>query len=133
MQIRLTRITIAGTAAVLMALSASAQNPMFLRDSPIAKMDATDRAILRATIESIVLSPDGTETQWYNPETGSRGKLKVMDTHADLGTTCRNVKFLNESKGRRGGGEYRLCLADDGSWKFAPNQSDSDKDSDGAG
>jgi surface antigen len=124
MQTRTTGLIMASVATLLVALSAGAQNSMFLSDSPIARMDATDRAILRATLDSIILSPDGTETEWYNPETGSKGKLKVMDTHEDLGTTCRNVKFRNEAKSRRGGGNYRLCLAKDGSWKFAPNRAE---------
>ena len=123
MHSRITGLIITGAAALLIAVAASAQNSAFLRDSPIASMDETDRKILRSTIESLVTAPDGTETSWFNPETGSKGKLQVTNTHADMGTTCRNIKFYNESKGRRGGGEYRLCLAKDDTWKFAPPQS----------
>ena len=101
--------------------SVGAQNTLFLRDSPIAHMDDQDEAILRETINAVVAAPDGTTTDWMNPATGSKGRLQVLDTHQDFGTTCRHIRMRNEVNGRKGGGVYRLCLAEDGRWKFAPN------------
>jgi surface antigen len=102
--------------------SAVAQNLNFLRDSPIGWLDDQDRAILTETIDAMLAAPDGTTTNWLNPATGSGGRIQVLDTHEALGTTCRRMLMRNEAKGRKSGGEFRLCLAKDGSWKFAPNE-----------
>jgi surface antigen len=107
-------------ALLLTTLAASAQNVLFLRDSPIAWMDDTDEAILRETIEAVLAAPDGTVTDWLNPETGSKGRVQVTDTDQDFGTTCRRLRMRNEASGRKGGGNYRLCLSKDGQWRFAP-------------
>jgi surface antigen len=101
-------------------LAASAQNVLFLRDSPIAWMDDTDEAILHETIEAVLAAPDGTVTDWMNPETGSKGRVQVTDTDQDFGTTCRRLRMRNEASGRKGRGNYRLCLSKDGQWRFAP-------------
>jgi surface antigen len=102
---------------------AAAQNTSFLRKSPVAGMDAKDQAILRAALDEVLAAPDGTTKDWKNPETGSFGRIQVLDSHKDMGTTCRNVRMSSEASGRKGAGNYRLCLADDNTWRFAPNQS----------
>ena len=101
--------------------AATAQNTLFLRDSPIAFMDDQDEAILRATIDAVMAAPDGTTTDWLNPATGSKGRVQVLDTGEDFDTTCRHIRMRNEASNRKSGGTFRLCLAKDGSWKFAPN------------
>lgn len=110
------------TATILASVgtAASAQNLNFLRESPIGWLDESDQAILEATIDALLEAPDGTTTDWLNPETGAHGRIQVMDTHQDFGTTCRRMKMRNEAKGRKGGGTYRLCQAEDDTWKFAP-------------
>jgi surface antigen len=105
----------------LVSVSLSAQNLNFLRESPIGWLDDQDRAILRATIDAVMAAPDGTTTDWLNPETGSRGRLQVLDTFEDFGTTCRKLKMLNEAKSRKAGAIYQLCLSSDGQWRFAPS------------
>ena len=101
--------------------TATAQNTLFLRDSPIAFMDDQDEAILRETIDAVLAAPDGTTTDWMNPATGSKGRVQVLDTGEDFDTTCRHIRMRNEASNRKSGGTFRLCLAKDGSWKFAPN------------
>ncbi|MCP4001070.1 MAG: hypothetical protein GY727_09190 [Gammaproteobacteria bacterium] len=113
----------------LPASTVLAQNTMFLRESPIAHLDKQDRKILHQTINEILNSPDGTVMDWSNPKTGSNGRVKVLDTHKDLGTVCRNIRARNEARGRKADGIYRLCKAKDGSWKFAPPASATDKGS----
>jgi surface antigen len=106
------------------ATQATAQNTMFLRDSPIAHLNEEDRKILRETIEQALESDDGTVIEWANPETGSEGRVKVLDTHTDatLQTECRSVRARNQARGRQADGVYRLCKAEDGTWRFAPPQ-----------
>ena len=94
----------------VISVPAFAQNTMFLRDSPIAHLDEDDRKILRETIEKALESPDGTVIEWSNPDTGSNGRVKVLDTQEDatLNTTCRNLRARNEARSRRADGVYRL-------------------------
>lgn len=104
-----------------------AQNLRFLGKSPLAWMDKQDQAILRQTIDAVLVAPDGTTTDWLNTATGSRGRVQVIDELPDFGTTCRHIRMRNEAGGRVDGGVYRLCLATDGKWKFAPNASNAPK------
>ena len=113
----------------LLGSTVLAQNTMFMRDSPIAHLDEQDRKILRNTIDELLKSPDGTVMDWSNPDTGSNGRVKVLDTHEDLDTVCRNLRARNEARGRKADGTYRLCKAEDGSWKFAAPASASDQGS----
>lgn len=113
-----------GLALLAASVTASnAQNLNFLRNSPIGWMDKQDQAILRQTIDAMLLAPDGTTTDWLNTATGSHGRVQVIDEGKDFGTTCRHIRMRNEARGRIDGGVYRLCLATDGKWKFAPNAS----------
>jgi surface antigen len=112
---------------VMLSTGAIAQNTMFLRDSPIAHLNEQDRQILRQTLNELIESPDGTVMDWSNPDTDSKGRVKVLDTHEDLGTVCRSLRARNEARGRKADGTYRLCKAEDGSWKFAAPLSASDK------
>ena len=109
-------------AGLLVGPLAGAQNMNFLSKSPIAQMDEADREIYRATVDAVVAAPDGTATDWSNPATGSRGRLEVLDTHQDMGTTCRNIRFDNQTRSSKRAGIFRLCRAEDGSWRFAPRQ-----------
>ena len=105
----------------LSAAGALAQNTMFLRQSPIAHLDEADRKILRETIEQVLEADDGTVMEWANPDSGSFGRVKVLDT-AIVGEeemVCRNIRARNESRGRKADGIYRLCKDEDDNWKFA--------------
>jgi surface antigen len=111
--------------ALLAALSqvALAQNIEFLHRGPIAYMDEVDKQILSETFNAALSSAeDGESVKWSNPDSGSHGTIEVLDTHEDYGTTCRTVRTHSEAGGREGGGVYRLCLADDETWQFAPRR-----------
>lgn len=122
-------LTVITLSTLLLSSGVLAQNTMFMRDSPIAHMDEQDRQILRQTIDELLKSPDGAVMDWSNPKTGSNGRVKVLDTHDDQGSVCRNVRARNEARGRKADGTYRLCKAEDGSWKFAAPLNASDKGS----
>jgi surface antigen len=119
------RLTIVFTLAVLSVSSVMAQNTMFLRKSPISHLNETDRKILRETIDELLVSPDGTVSNWENPETGSGGRVKVLDTEQTNGLTCRNIRARNQARGRQADGIYRLCKEADGKWRFAPTDKSS--------
>ena len=106
-------LTVLGIGPVL------AQNSMFLRRSPIAHMNQEDRQLLRETIDKLLESPDGTVLDWENPDTGSGGRVKVLDTEVVDGVTCRNVRARNQARGRQADGVYRLCQDENNTWRFA--------------
>jgi surface antigen len=121
------RLLAAFLIAVLFSGNTLAQNTMFLRNSPIAHLDDQDREILRDTIDKALTSADGTVIEWENAESGSRGRVKVLDTTNEQGMVCRSLRARNEAHGRKADGIYRLCKADDGEWRFAsPAQSSAD-------
>jgi surface antigen len=116
----------------LLALAAPgvmAQNINFLNRGPIAHMDDTDKAILRQAIaDALNNHADGESIEWVNPDTDHGGTITLLDTHEDYGTTCRSIRTRSRAAGRSGGGNYRLCKADDDTWQFAPNRRQSNPD-----
>ncbi len=109
---------------LLGALSAAetmAQNLNFLNRSAASELTSGDEEILRAAFQKALEdTPDKETVDWENPETGNFGSISLLDTHQDFDTTCRTIGTRTTAGGREGGGRYRLCLADDDSWRFAP-------------
>lgn len=102
---------------------ALAQNINFLHRGPVAYLDDVDKQILTETFNAALTdAKDGETVAWSNPDSGNNGTIEVIDTHEDYGTTCRTVRTHTNASGREGGGVYRLCLADDDSWQFAPRR-----------
>jgi len=106
-----------------------AQNISFLNRGPIAHMDDADKAILREAISDALNNrADGESVEWVNPETEHGGTITLVDTHEDYGTICRSVRTRSRAAGRSGGGNYRLCKAEDDTWQFAPNRRQTNPD-----
>ena len=102
---------------------AVAQNINFLHRGPVAYLDEVDKQILADTFNAALTdAEDGETVAWSNPDSGNEGTVEVLDTHEDYGTTCRTVRTHMNASGKEGGGIYRLCLADDGTWQFAPRR-----------
>lgn len=100
---------------------AQAQNIGFLRRGPVAYLSPEEQDMVReAFARALNDTADNETVEWENPESGHSGRIEVLDTHEDYGTTCRTVRTWTTAGGREGGGIYRLCKADDGSWRFAP-------------
>ena len=108
---------------VLMAVPLLAQNAWFLNSAPVAYLTDEDIEILLSTLQSALNEqPDGDSVNWSNLNTGHSGSIKLLDTHPDYDTTCRQLEIVNQAAGRSGRGTYRMCKADDGKWKFAPSR-----------
>ena len=106
-----------------LAPAALAQNIDFLHRGPVAYLGDVDKQILRDTFNAALSdAEDGETVRWSNPDSGNDGTVEVLDTHEDYGTTCRTVRTFTRADGREGGGMYRLCLADDDTWQFAPRR-----------
>jgi surface antigen len=109
--------------AALLTTSAAAQNIGFLSKGPIAYLNDDEKAKLSETLNrALETGTDGETVTWENPETGNNGRIEILDTHEDYGTTCRTIRTHTTASGREGGGIYRLCRADDDSWRFAPRR-----------
>ncbi len=109
--------------AATAASPALAQNIGFLHKGPIAYLDEVDKQILREVLNAVLDDgQDGETVEWSNPDTGHTGSIEVLDTHEDYGTTCRTIRTRMQAGGRDGGGAYRLCRADDDTWRFAPKR-----------
>jgi len=100
---------------------ALAQNLNFLNRAPIAQMTGADQDLLSAAInEALNDAADGEVVEWRNPETEAGGTITVLGTDKDYGTICRTLRTATEAGGRTGAGNYRLCRAEDRTWRFAP-------------
>jgi len=111
------------TITALLSSAATAQNIGFLSKGPIAYLNDDDKAILSETLnQALENAADGDSVTWENPKTGHNGRIEILDTHEDYDTTCRTLRTHTSAAGREGGGVYRLCLADDKSWQFAPRR-----------
>ena len=121
MKHRLTSLAIIILPAILLAIPASAQNIGFLTRGPIAYLNDDEKALLSETLNrALDTGADGETLTWEYPDTGNNGRIELLDTHEDFGTTCRTIRTHTTALGREGGGIYRLCRANDDSWRFAP-------------
>jgi len=119
MKLWLTGLTI----AALLTSAATAQNIGFLSQGPIAYLDDDEKTMLSDALhQALESSADGDSVSWDNPKSGNHGRIEIIDTHEDYGTTCRTIRTRTHAAGREGGGVYRLCRADDNTWRFAPRQ-----------
>ncbi len=117
------RILVGALLFVAAVQATPAQNIDFLYRGPVAYLDEVDKQILSDTLTAALTdAADGDTVAWSNPDTGNHGTIEVIDTHEDYGTTCRTVRTHMEASGREGGGVYRLCLAEDDTWQFAPRR-----------
>ena len=111
------------TLTTLLTVPAAAQNIGFLSRGPIAYLNDDEKALLSETLSrALEDGTDGETVTWENPDTGNNGRIEILDTHEDYGTTCRTIRTHTTAGGREGGGIYRLCRADDDSWRFAPRR-----------
>ena len=107
----------------LLTSTATAQNIGFLSKGPVAYLDDDEKAMLSATLKhALENNSDGESTEWDNAKSGHNGRIEIIDTHEDYGTTCRTIRAHTSAGGKEGGGVYRLCRADDNTWRFAPRR-----------
>lgn len=110
--------------AIVLVLTASAtysQNLSFLNRGPLSNLSDDERQMLEAAWQRALTGAEiGKREEWRNPETGNGGWIELLDTHQDFDTTCHSIRTHTEAGGLEGGGHYRVCLAEDGSWRFAP-------------
>ena len=112
-----TRLLLAGVSIAFVAGTAAAQNLGFLKDSPVARMNREDTAMLARNYQQALDSlPDGHTNTWTNPKTGSSGTATPLKTMQEKGTTCRVLEMTNQAGGLSGRSEWTFCKTKDG-WK----------------
>lgn len=122
---RITRKFIFTLSCLLLAPGLFAQNIGFLRKGPVAYLSDAEIQMLKDSIKEALENPvDGETVQWSNAESGHSGNITTLDTDEDYDTICRTVRIHTKAGGRAGSGIFRLCKAEDGSWRFAPTTTD---------
>ncbi len=111
---------VAFVAAVLISASAFGQGYRWLETSPVKFFTDKDWTMLKSTARKLLDSgADGAEGSWENPDSGSHGTIKVLNTYKYEGLRCRRTHFSNSAGGFHSSGIYGLCKVADGTWKVA--------------
>jgi len=99
---------------LLMATAASGQNYGFLRNTPVARFDATDMRLYTDAAKRALEAPElGQPVSWKNDKTGSEG-IVTATTGSREG--CRTLTVENRHKMLFARGEHHVCRVD-GRWK----------------
>jgi hypothetical protein len=108
---------IAGCAAVI---TAAAGNLSFLADSPVARFNSDDMALMRGAANKVLDAPDANSQQsWSNPRTGASGMAQVRGQFtAANGTPCRRLRIVNRIRGLESDATYTVCKTADQGWIF---------------
>lgn len=97
-----------------MATIASAQNYGFLRNTPVARFDATDMRLYTNAAKRALEAPElGQPVPWKNEKTGSEGSVTAA---AGLREGCRTLTVENRHKMLSARGQHHVCQID-GQWK----------------
>jgi surface antigen len=106
-------------ASIALPPTVHASNMRFLEFSPSAYFNEKDLELLRAVAKDLLDNPeDGESASWKNEENGHNGKLTVLDTYADFGTTCRRVKVFSDAIEVSATRIVTLCRNKEGLWKI---------------
>ncbi|MFQ5348065.1 MAG: RT0821/Lpp0805 family surface protein [Rhodothalassiaceae bacterium] len=88
------------------------------------KLDRADRiALEHAQQRALETAPSGTETEWYNPDTGHRGSITPEPAYQTAeGQYCREFTQTIIVGGEEAEGYGTACRQPDGSWKIVSSK-----------
>lgn len=96
-----------------------ASNMRFLEFSPSAYFTEKDWDLVRGAATDLLDNhADGESTSWKNEENGHNGKLTVLDTYAEFGTTCRRMKVFSDAVEVSATRVVNMCKNKKGEWKI---------------
>lgn len=105
-------------AIVAPPLSAQASNMGFLEFSPSAYFNNRDWDLVRETATNLLdNAKDGASKTWKNEENGHNGKLTVLKTTAQYGTTCRAMEVFSDAIEVKTTRVVTMCKNKEGEWK----------------
>ncbi|MCU7850910.1 MAG: hypothetical protein KZQ80_01715 [Candidatus Thiodiazotropha sp. (ex Monitilora ramsayi)] len=105
-------------ALTLFVSDAQALNLKWLEFSPVKYFTAEDWEMIRqAAGKALKEKPNGETVRWNNESSDHYGSLTPISTLEMEGKTCRDLVIRNFAGGVNGGGTYRFCQMEDGTWK----------------
>lgn len=105
-------------ASAALPLAGQASNMRFLEFSPSAFFNDKDWELLRTTANDLLdKGKDGQSATWKNDENGHNGKLTVLETFAEFGTTCRRMKVFSDAVQVSATRIVNMCRNKEGLWK----------------
>ncbi|MET0050596.1 MAG: RT0821/Lpp0805 family surface protein [Candidatus Thiodiazotropha sp.] len=97
----------------------AALNLSWMKTSPARNFNELDWKLLKEAVAMALDEKENGETvEWKNDETGNHGSLKPISRVEVDGRECRDMEVRNFAGNLNGGGTYRLCRMEDGSWKL---------------
>lgn len=105
-------------ASAALPVAGHASNMRFLEFSPSAYFNEKDWELLRSAARDLLNNhQDGESISWKNDENGHNGKLTVLNTYADFGTTCRRMKVFSDAGDVSATRVVNMCKNKEGVWK----------------
>ncbi len=106
-------------ASIAVPLTIHAANMRFLEFSPSAFFTEKDWELLRTAAQDLLDNhKDGESMSWKNAESGYNGKLTVLKTYAEFGTTCRRMKVFSDALEVSATRIVNMCRNKEGVWKI---------------
>lgn len=97
---------------------AQASNMRFLEFSPSAFFTEEDWTLLRQAANNLLNEhADGESVTWKNDATGHNGRMTLIDTYSDFGTTCRRMKVFSDAIQVSATRLVNMCKNKQGEWK----------------
>lgn len=98
--------------------SVDASNMRFLEFSPSASFTEKDWELVKAAADDLLDNhKDGESVTWKNEESGFNGKLTVLNTFRDFGTTCRRMRVFSDAITVSATRVVNVCKNKEGLWK----------------
>ena len=105
--------------SVMLPLSGYASNMRFLEFSPSAFFTEKDWDLLRGAARNLLDNhKDGESISWKNDDNGHNGKLTLINTFADFGTTCRRMKVFSDAIQVSATRVVNMCKNKEGQWRI---------------
>jgi surface antigen len=87
------------------------------QQSALTELSDSDWKILKTKAREVLkTSFDGENNVWKNDETGNSGVIKVLSTHTENDSFCRNTQFINTANNITSTTVVMLCATEDGKW-----------------
>ena len=106
-------------ASIAVPLTVHASNMRFLEFSPSAFFTEKDWELIRTAARDLLDNhKDGESMSGKNEENGYNGKLTVLNTYADFGTTCRRLRVFSDAIEVSATRLVNMCKNKEGVWKI---------------
>ena len=104
---------------VALPMTVSAANMRFLQFSPSAYFTDQDWDLLKDTVQKLLDNHKvGESLTWKNDKSGNHGKLTLLGTFSDFGTTCHQVEVRSITAEVSATRVVSMCKNKEGEWKI---------------